>query len=673
MSERNNHLGWFIAALVAFACSEPIAAPIARITAGPAPADDPAACASPVTEVEGRIGVATPLSGACSSDPGGESLTYRWSLAEAPAGSESVIQEPAVPGPTFVPDVAGSYKLRLVVSNGVLTSKPAEVEISVNTCGDRAPVVTADAAVDSPAIGQVVHLDASATDEDTLDDCAAHEAEFSYQWSFAELPDGSRARLNDPGVRNPSFTPDVAGTYVLHVVSMDPTGKLSEFAAITVEAGACGGNAPVVSSIDAAPSDAPATGQAVQLGASVTDADSEDPCQTHAPVFVYDWQFEVMPVGSNAALNDEHASAPSFTPDVPGEYVLRVTATDPTGLTATEIVSISAGACGSNPPVVASIDAAPSAAPATGQPVQLGADVTDADLDAGCQAHAPVFTYDWQFEVMPAGSNAELNDPHASAPSFTPDVPGEYVLRVVATDPTGRASTELVTITASTCGSNEPTATASAVPNSVNVGAGVQLQGTAADADNDLGCGLAQTLSYSWKLVQIPAGSVASVSNPAAEYAAFTTDVAGTYVAELVVSDSTGRSSLPVQTTVTASACGTAAPVAAAQKTGPGATVSCGGSAIAIDLGGNNEVLLDAATSSDADNSCGVTQTLFYSWTLLSTPLNGGDSNLMSDDGRTTVLDVQSSGEYRVRLIVTDSTGRSSQEAVCILNLSNVG
>ena len=85
-----------------------------------------------------------------------------------------------------------------------------------------------------------------------------------------------------------------------------------------------------------------------------------------------------------------------------------------------------------------------------------------------------------------------------------------------------------------------------------------------------------------------------------------------------------------------------------------------------------NELMLDAAPSSDPDNAaCGASQALDYRWTLLSTPLHGGFSHLDSKDGRATVLRVWGDGTYQVRLVVTDSTGLESPETVCSLYVTN--
>lgn len=71
------------------------------------------------------------LDGTASSDADGDVLTYMWSFAGKPAGSSAVISDATSPNPWFVADMEGSYRVRLVVSDGKRTSRPATSEVRV--------------------------------------------------------------------------------------------------------------------------------------------------------------------------------------------------------------------------------------------------------------------------------------------------------------------------------------------------------------------------------------------------------------------------------------------------------------------------------------------------------------------------------------------------------------
>ncbi len=73
-----------------------------------------------------------------------------------------------------------------------------------------------------------------------------------------------------------------------------------------------------------------------------------------------------------------------------------------------------------------------SSRPIVGTTVVLTADVTDADNDAA--------SYHWSVISVPAGSHVQLSDPTAVTPSFTPDIAGDYVVRLIVTDSIGLQS-----------------------------------------------------------------------------------------------------------------------------------------------------------------------------------------------------------------------------------------
>jgi hypothetical protein len=109
-------------------CPDPLEAPVARIS--DAPSDEP--CDRNVGHVSTSVLTPAPVFAHCSHDPNGLTLTYHWTLVDQPSGSELILPNDTVMSPTVVPDMPGTYRLSLVVSNGVLTSRPAFVSIAAD-------------------------------------------------------------------------------------------------------------------------------------------------------------------------------------------------------------------------------------------------------------------------------------------------------------------------------------------------------------------------------------------------------------------------------------------------------------------------------------------------------------------------------------------------------------
>jgi hypothetical protein len=137
-----------------------------------------------------------------------------------------------------------------------------------------------------------------------------------------------------------------------------------------------------------------------------------------------------------------------------------------------------------------------------------------------------VLRYDWRLKT-PVGSQARIVGEGAEV-SFTPDLLGEYDVQLLVAD---ERQTSVVTVVEVQVGPENTAPTADAGhPRYASVGALTMLDGSQShDGESD-------PLTYRWTLV-LPANSRAVLSGGAMEVAGFVPDVAGVYVATLVVSD----------------------------------------------------------------------------------------------------------------------------------------
>ena len=470
------------------------------------------------------VGATVFLNGSASSDPDGDQITFFWRFIALPKSSLAQLSDASSISPTFVADKAGNYALELVVSDKFFTSLPSTVIV---TTGNTAPVADAGPA-QTRDHGQSIVLDGSKSfdaDGDPL----------TYQWSLIGRPAGSGAVLTNASAVNPSVFLDLPGNYVAQLIVNDGIANSApSTVAIT------GANTAAVA--NAGPDQSVSVGATVTLnGSGSTDVDG-DP-------LTYNWSIISAPIGSTAVLSNQSAVMPTFVANVAGSYVIQLVVNDTFVTSVADTVVISVGS--SNLPPVANAG--------TNQTLLVNA-TANLNGSASFDPEGSALTYSWTFASKPVASIALLTGAATATPSFTIDVPGTYIVQLIVSD--GSLSSSPATVTISTA-NTPPTANAGIAQN-VATGALVVLDGSAS-SDPD-----GQSLTYSWSLLSVPVSSTAVLSNTALVNPSFTADLAGTYVAQLIVFDGIVNST-PMTVTIVA---GSSLPLVSISAVTPNASES---------------------------------------------------------------------------------------------------
>jgi hypothetical protein len=170
----------------------------------------------------------------------------------------------------------------------------------------------------------------------------------------------------------------------------------------------------------------------------------------------------------------------------------------------------------------------------------------------------------------------------------------------------------------------------------VTVGGSATLDGAGSnDADGNY------PLTYAWQMLSKPTDSQATLSDPTSVNPSFAVDKVGDYNIQLVVADSLGQASLPAVVVVSAINPPGQAPVANA---GPDQSVHAG-----------SVVTLDGSGSTDPDANYPLT----HAWTITSKP-EGSIAELNEPSVVCPSFTADRSGDYVIRLVVTDSQGNPS-------------
>ena len=369
---------------------------------------------------------------------------------------------------------------------------------------------------------------------------------------------------------------------------------------------------------NAGPAQTVFVGTTVQLdGSGSTDQDGNP--------LTYRWSFVSIPSRSTATLNGANTVKPTFVPDVPGSYTVQLIVNDGLVDSSPATVTISTK---NSPPVA---NAGPDQTITTGATVQLdGSRSTDVDGDA--------LTYSWSFVSVPAGSTATLSNRAIVNPTFVADKKGTYTVQLVVNDGTFSSTPSQVIIS----DVNSPPVANAGPAQTVVSHTQVTLDGSrSTDVDGD-------SLTYTWSILNAPAGSAAVLSDVHAVKPTFTVDLLGDYVIQLIVNDGTVNSN-PATVTITTE---NSPPIANA---GPAQTVPLG-----------SVVTLDGTGSSDVDG-----QALTYAWSILSAPANSTATLSLSTSATPSFI-ADKAGNYVIQLIVNDGIVNSQPATVMISTINSI-
>ena len=446
------------------------------------------------------------LNGSGSTNPSGVgTLTYSWRFTSVPAGSRALLGHSSTAFATFTVDVPGSYIVQLTVSNGVASSS-ASVTVSTS----HTPPVANACPNQTVTVGATVVLNGSGS-------TSTAGLPFTYAWTLIARPAGSTAALSGADTISPTFVVDKDGVYQAQLIVND--GLASSPATVTITTQT---TAPVA---NAGPHQIVDVGTLVQLnGAGSTDA--------NGLTLTYLWSLVSIPAGSAATLNNPKAVNPTFAVDRAGTYVAQLIVSDGKMISDPATVTITTEAL-----------LAPTANAGQNRTVAIGSQVTLSGSGAD-SLNLPV-TFQWSLISKPSGSAASLSSAVIADPTFVADRTGIYVAQLIVSD--GLLSSTPSTVTISTTCS-QPVADAGSNQN-VTVGQSVTLDGIGSgDVCRD-------PLTYAWTLTTRPPLSGASLSGPNTATPTLVADVAGVYVAQLIVNNGY-TSSNPATVTISASGSG---------------------------------------------------------------------------------------------------------------------
>lgn len=274
------------------------------------------------------------LDGRSSYDADGDEMEFYWTIDHAPEGSNRAeLADPFSPNrsgdaatTTFQPDAQGVYVIELVTYDGRLYSDPAYIVVDATEPTD-SPIANAgnDQTMAFPA---TANLDGGQS-QDPLGGL------LTFEWFLVSKPYNSslgRNSITNPTVQNPSFTPDVSGTYTIGLIVCNPQGCSEEAGEVTLNF--TGDNVAPVANAGGDFEAEDCRDVPLNCGAS-SDADGD--------LLFHWWQVQAVPDGSevdNRFITNQNAAEPDIFFDIAGEYQLSCSVFDGQAWSRPDVITV---------------------------------------------------------------------------------------------------------------------------------------------------------------------------------------------------------------------------------------------------------------------------------------------------------------------------------------------
>jgi hypothetical protein len=364
-------------------------------------------------------------------------LTFGWAMTTP--GGAAILSSFTASNVVFTPDVPGPYTIQLIVTDTV-TSTTNQTQVVVNAVAGN-PTAQIGASSTTPNVGTLVTLNGtSSTTAGGSAYSAGPPANLTFGWAMTTP--GGVANLSSTTTDTVTFTPDVAGAYTIQLIVTDPLTSTNNQTQLVINAQPVAVATPTA--ILGASSLNPNVGTLVTVNAtgSTTAAGG---AYTAGPPANITFGWAMTTPGGASILSAFTGDTVTFTPDVNGAYVIQVIATDALTST-THQTSITVTANGGPATPTANLGFSPNA-PTVGQTVTLQTTASTTASGAAYNAGPPAnLTFGWAM-TTPGGASI-LSAFTGDTVTFIPDVAGNYVIQVIATDPSN-ASTHQTQVTVS--------------------------------------------------------------------------------------------------------------------------------------------------------------------------------------------------------------------------------